>query len=125
MGKVVTMYSKTAGKCRKYASIMDSSSIPAISKLGIQGFENSIANAFSATSQATTLLDMNYFQLITSIQFLVVLLTSSVIIQKKRSLVLDNSYLMSAFRNLKSQERQLTAALKVFNAREGILTDKE
>ncbi|KAF8985942.1 hypothetical protein BDQ17DRAFT_1220361, partial [Cyathus striatus] len=60
---VVTMYSKTAGKCRKYASIMDSSSIPAISKLGIQVFENSIANTFSATSQATTLLDMNYFQL--------------------------------------------------------------
>ncbi|KAF8990983.1 hypothetical protein BDQ17DRAFT_1224745, partial [Cyathus striatus] len=60
---VMTMYSKTGGKHRKYASITGSSSVSTISELGVQVFENSIANTFSTTPQATALLDTNYFQL--------------------------------------------------------------
>ncbi|KAF8980095.1 hypothetical protein BDQ17DRAFT_1221901, partial [Cyathus striatus] len=61
---VITMYSKMAGKNAKHTAVTYSSKISAISNLGVQVFENGIANHFTAFPQATVLLYTHHFQLI-------------------------------------------------------------
>ncbi|KAF9009669.1 hypothetical protein BDQ17DRAFT_1348575 [Cyathus striatus] len=51
-GLAITLHSKTAGKYGKHAAVTDSSSIAAISYLGVQVFENTTANHFSASRYA-------------------------------------------------------------------------
>ncbi|KAF8983949.1 hypothetical protein BDQ17DRAFT_1260999, partial [Cyathus striatus] len=59
---VITMYSKMAGKNRKHKAVTDSSKISTISNLGIQVFQNTIANYFSTASpQAIVLLTHTIF----------------------------------------------------------------
>ncbi|KAF9000963.1 hypothetical protein BDQ17DRAFT_1426796 [Cyathus striatus] len=118
-GLVITLHSKTAGKYGKHAAVTDSSSIAVISYLGVQVFENTTANHFSATLQATVPLDTRYYQHIFSIQFLLVLPSSVITIQRNGGLVMENGYHMNIFRDLISKANKLKAALKVFNPRGG------
>ncbi|KAF8997619.1 hypothetical protein BDQ17DRAFT_1208325, partial [Cyathus striatus] len=98
------------------AAITDSLKISAISNLGVQVFENSIANHFTAFPQATVLLYTRHFQLISSIQFLVVLPPSFITVQPDGGVALDTEY-MTMFHRLNSQTKQLNAALRAFNSR--------
>ncbi|KAF9011952.1 hypothetical protein BDQ17DRAFT_1232992, partial [Cyathus striatus] len=99
-----------------HATVTDSSKISAISSLGVQVFENSIANHFTAFPQATVFLYTHHFQLISPIQFLVVIPPSVITVQPDGGVALDTEY-MTMFHWLNSQTKQLNAALKAFNSR--------
>ncbi|KAF9003360.1 hypothetical protein BDQ17DRAFT_1425321 [Cyathus striatus] len=89
-------YSKTARKNGKHAAITDSSSISAITSLGVQIHENHTANYFSATPRV--ILNNYYFQLVPSIRFIVAI-PSAV--------------------DLKSQTTHLVVAIKAVNSAKG------
>ncbi|KAF8988916.1 hypothetical protein BDQ17DRAFT_1434815 [Cyathus striatus] len=116
IARIGTMYSKTAGKNGKYAAITDSSSISAITSLGVQIYENHTVNYFNATPRV--ILSNYYFQLIPSIRFIMAIPSSVVTLQSNIGLVINKEY-MEIFQDLKSQTTHLIAAIKAFNSTKG------
>ncbi|EDR02852.1 uncharacterized protein LACBIDRAFT_307999 [Laccaria bicolor S238N-H82] len=63
LGHVVAMYSKTGGKNRKHSAITESSTIPAVSYLGVQLFQYRMARQFRSVPDATAILTHNWLRL--------------------------------------------------------------
>ena len=68
--QVIVLYSKTGGANAKHAAVTDSSSISALSYLGVQLFELTHGCSFRAVTEATAVFQTRQFALFHSYSFL-------------------------------------------------------
>ncbi|KAH6871759.1 hypothetical protein BKA70DRAFT_1484362 [Coprinopsis sp. MPI-PUGE-AT-0042] len=124
LGRVVTMYSKTAGKNGKHAAVSDTSLISAVSYLGLHVFQNRHRNSFTHVPDSAALVGTHLFTFIPPFQFLMVLPARAVMPQRDGSLLLDDAH-MIYFHLFASQAIALNASLKQFKSRKRNEADTE
>ncbi|TEB35308.1 hypothetical protein FA13DRAFT_1624645, partial [Coprinellus micaceus] len=114
---VFTLYMKTGGKNGKHTAVTDSSSIGAISSLGVQVFEHREGTSeFTSHPRATKLLGTCQFAFVFPFEFLLRIPWKSVAVQGCSSVLLDN-LTFQRFLALKRESANLVLAVTLFKAR--------
>lgn len=114
---VVALYSKTGGKNGKHSAITESSTITAISYLGVQLYQYRLGRQFRSVPDATAIFQTKQFLLLPSIQFLC-LVDSKIPLQQSTSPFIDlRSEDLDRYRALRDGQKDLTAALKLWKKR--------
>ncbi|KAF8797488.1 hypothetical protein BYT27DRAFT_7237241 [Phlegmacium glaucopus] len=117
VGRVIAIYAKTGGKNGKHAAVSESSSISAVSYLGLQVFEFMYARQFRSVCEATSMFQTKQYLLAPSTQFLC-LLDSKISEHQAQGLSIELTQRdLSYFRDLQKGETQFKAAIKLFRKR--------
>ncbi|PPR00996.1 hypothetical protein CVT24_000570 [Panaeolus cyanescens] len=116
VGQVITLYSKAGGRNGAHAAITDSSSIAAVSYIGMQIFEHRQGGHFSSRTNTTALLNTNHFAFIHPFQFLILIPSTSVARQSNNMIVLNEEQFRH-FKALEPQVKRLAVAQKSFRSR--------
>jgi hypothetical protein len=106
------MYSKTGGKNTKHSAITESSSIAAISYLGVQLFQYHLARQFRSVPDGTATFQTKQFLLLSSLQFLCLIDTKIAANQLDASFIELAPMDIDRYRELQNGEAKLTAAIK-------------
>ncbi|KAF5320335.1 hypothetical protein D9611_011267 [Ephemerocybe angulata] len=117
LAKVITLYQKTAGKNGKHGAITDSSVITAVSYLGVQVFESTRPTYFTGYPLQTRLLRTLHFSQVLSCQVLLRLSKHNIKLHTDKKTLIVDSTTYTRFTDLKKQEANLVAAVKLYKAR--------
>lgn len=110
------LYSKTAGKNARHATITDSSNIAAVSNIGVQLFEHMYGREFRVIPKATLSFLTKQFALLCSTCFLTLMTSAPVIPLRCTSFELATAD-HQLFEALQSGHGKFTKALKLFAKR--------
>ncbi|KAF6745906.1 hypothetical protein DFP72DRAFT_1076886 [Ephemerocybe angulata] len=114
VGKVVTMYSRTAGKNARNAVVYEVHNISALSRIAVQVFERSFQREFSSHPAATTTLSTHQFLLIPPIHALFVVLKPVNETKSKIQLTQED---FECWKMLKKDLAKLQEGIKLFKKR--------
>ncbi|KAH7904198.1 hypothetical protein BJ138DRAFT_1240158 [Hygrophoropsis aurantiaca] len=114
IGKVITLYTKGAGKNGKHSAVLQVDTITAISYVGVQLFQQLFRQQFRAIPEATALFQCHQFAHLPSMAFLCVLVQSLKITPTGFDL---NATDLTLFETLKSASAKLTNVVKISRRR--------
>ena len=118
--EVIAVYSKTGGKNGKHSAIMESSTIAAVSYLGVQLFQYyRLSQQFRSVTDATAIFQTKQFLLLPSIQFLCLLETRLPPEQSSAPFIELLPGDIDRYKALKNGQKEITAALKLSKKRGG------
>jgi hypothetical protein len=121
---VIALYSKTAGKNAKHGAVTDSSTIAAVSNIGVQLFEHMYGLEFRVIPEATSTFLTKQFALLWPISFLTLMTSNPQIPVRCTSFELGTAD-HQIFETLRSGHSKFTKAMKLFAQRKQMEDDGE
>ena len=121
---VIALYSKTAGKNAKHGAVTDSSTIAAVSNIGVQLFEHMYGLEFRVIPEATSTFLTKQFALLRPISFLTLMTSNPQIPVRCTSFELGTAD-HQIFETLQSGHSKFTKAMKLFAQRKQMEDDGE
>lgn len=115
LGKVLAIYSKSAGKSGKHSLVSDVSNIAAVSNIPVQLFEHFVGVQFRAHHAGQTF-HVKRFYMLPSLSFLCTLVSTPAVMDNGHSLKISQQD-WSLFKSLKDSSSRIVDAIAMFNAR--------
>lgn len=115
LGKVLAIYSKSAGKSGKHSLVSDVSNIAAVSNIPVQLFEHFVGVQFRAHHAGQTF-HVKRFYMLPSLSFLCTLVSTPAVMDNGHSLKISQQD-WSLFKSLKDSSSRIVNAIAMFNAR--------